>query len=257
MDVDNFGDAAGPSSRPFQRAAFDVSRNPNESHNRQPNEQHFEIFAWYPHYQRCLRYFLDHAQHTQQVQTLAAFVNISLPCQRRPPIVSSRPPSPHSPGLPLGMGMGVPPQMSHPNPNSAFPNLNLPNSPPLAVSLIPYIRRLVATGFDAPNILRGFFGDNWQEGIGPMHEVERRNYLFATKSGSWLEVKAEYDISPHESVPFLKPLQHATEAEISSADKQWSDWLAMQDWMVGPRAPDAMDPSARAQEARIRREPQD
>src|SRR5271170_5565036 len=143
MDMD-FNDGAGPSSRPFQHAGFDASRHTNETHSRQSNEAHFEIFAWFPHYQRCVQYFLDHAQHTQQVQTLAAFVNISLPCQKWPPIASSRPPPPHSPGLPLGIGMGMQPQMGHPN--SAFPNLNLPTSPPPAVSLIPYIRRLVATG---------------------------------------------------------------------------------------------------------------
>jgi len=152
------------------------------------------------------------------------------------------------------MGMGMQPQTGHPN--SPFPSMNTQGPPP-AVSLIPYIRRLVATGFDAPNILHGFFGDDWHKGVGSTREVERRNYLFATKSGSWLEVKAEYDLSPHETVPFLKPLQHATEEEISSADQQWSDWLAMQDWMVGPRAPDVIDQSACVQSPQIKREPRD
>ncbi len=251
MDVD-FNDAAGPSSRPLQHPGFDASRNMNETQSRQSNEAHFEIFAWFPHYQRCVRYFLDHAQHTQQVQTLAAFVNISLPCQKRPPIMSSKQQPQLSPTL--SMGTGMPPQMGHPS--GPFPSMNT-HGPPPAVSLIPYIRRLVATGFDAPNILHGFFGDDWKEGVGSMHEVERRNYLFATKSGSWLDVKSEYDLSPHETVPFLKPLQYATEEEISSADKQWSDWLAMQDWMVGPRALDAVDPSARVRSPQIKREPRD
>jgi hypothetical protein len=152
------------------------------------------------------------------------------------------------------MAMGMAPQMGHLN--SPLPSMNTHGLSP-TVSLIPYIRRLVATGFDAPNIMHGFFGDGWEGGVGSMREVERRNYLFATKSGSWLEVKAEYDHSPHETVPFLKPLQHATEEEISSADRQWSDWLAMQDWMVGPRAPDAMDQSARVQSPQIKGEPRD
>ena len=251
MDVD-FNDGAGPSSRPFQHASFDASRNTNEPHSQQSSEAHFEIFAWYPHYQRCLRYFLDHAQHTLQVQALAAFVNISLPCQKRPPIISSKQQPQLSPTLPMGMGML--PQIGHPN--IPYPSMNT-HGPPPAISLIPYIRRLVATGFDAPNIVYGFFGDDWMEGVGSMREVERRNYLFATKSGSWLDVKAEYDLSPHETIPFLKPLQHTTEEEISSADRQWSDWLAMQDWMVGPRAPDAVDQSAPVQSPKIKREPRD
>jgi hypothetical protein len=99
----------------------------------------------------------------------------------------------------------------------------------------------VATGFDNQGVLHGFFGDSWKAGIGPLHQVERRNYLFAAKSSSWLEVKAEYDISPDEKIPFLKPLQRVTEIEISAAEREWSEWLAMQDWMVGPRAPEVMD----------------
>ncbi|KAL2160639.1 hypothetical protein VTH06DRAFT_1327, partial [Thermothelomyces fergusii] len=92
---------------------------------------------------------------------------------------------------------------------------------------------------------------------------ERRNYLFAAKSGSWLEVKRAYDVahgpasptaaaaaaaaasaavppaapvsSPawpaeDESVPFLRPLRNVTEAEIVAAEAGWSEWLAMQDW---------------------------
>ena len=90
-----------------------------------------------------------------------------------------------------------------------------------------------------------------------MHEVERRNYLFAAKSGSWSEVKAQYDLPEYQTVPFLKPLANATEGEIAMADKQWSDWLAMQDWMVGPRAPDTMDESTQVRSTVIKREPRD
>ncbi len=105
------------------------------------------------------------------------------------------------------------------------------------VALVPYIRRLVATGFDTPAVLHGFFGDDWSEGIGQIHEMERRNFLFAAKSENWVKVKSSYDIKDGQTVPFLRPLQGATEQEIQSAESSWSEWLAMQDWMLGPRAP--------------------
>jgi hypothetical protein len=106
------------------------------------------------------------------------------------------------------------------------------------VTLNPYIRRLVATGFDFPAVLHGFFGDDWAAGLGHLHEVERRNYLFAAKSASWLDVKSHYDMGDEQSIPFLRPLQNVTEKEIVNAESSWSEWLAMQDWMVGPRSID-------------------
>jgi hypothetical protein len=106
-----------------------------------------------------------------------------------------------------------------------------------AVTVVPYIRRLVATGFDSPAVLHGFFGDDWAEGIGPFHETERRNYLFAAKSDNWLRVKTNYDMDNGQTIPFLRPLQNVTEKEIQDAETYWSEWLAMQDWMLGPRAP--------------------
>ena len=45
---------------------------------------------------------------------------------------------------------------------------------------------------------------------------------------------------PLESVPFLRPLQGVSDVEIGAAERTWSEWLAMEDWMVGPRAPDMM-----------------
>lgn len=96
---------------------------------------------------------------------------------------------------------------------------------------------------DFPGVLHGFFGDDWAAGIGPLHEQERRNYLFAAKSGGWDAVKKEYDIHPLETVPFLRPLQGPVDAEIEAAERSWSEWLAMEDWMVGPRAPDMLDDS--------------
>lgn len=108
-------------------------------------------------------------------------------------------------------------------------------------TLTPYIRRLVAMGLDSEGMLHGFFGDDWKLGVGPFHEVERRNYLFASKSANWLRVKASYDMDGGQYIPYIKPLQNTTEAEIKSADNSWSEWLLMQDWMVGPRAPTDME----------------
>ena len=113
--------------------------------------------------------------------------------------------------------------------------------PPSFVSLIPYLRRLVVTGLDFPGVLHGFFGDDWALGVGPLHEQERRNYLFAAKSGGWASVKKDYDMLPLDTVPFMRPLQAPAIAEIEAAEKSWSEWLAMEDWMVGPRAPDSME----------------
>jgi hypothetical protein len=106
------------------------------------------------------------------------------------------------------------------------------------VSLFPYIRRLVATGFDTTGVLHGFFGDDWKRGISELQEVERRNFLFTAKSVGWAKVKYQYDIAPDQLIPFLRPLQGANDDEIESAEKNWSKWLAMEDWMVGPRDPD-------------------
>lgn len=104
-------------------------------------------------------------------------------------------------------------------------------------TLLPYIRRLVATGYDFPAVMHGFFGDDWEAGVGPLHDQERRNYLFAAKSDNWLHVKAAYDMGEDEKIPFLRPLQNVSEKEICAAEAGWSEWLAMQDWMLGPRAP--------------------
>lgn len=99
------------------------------------------------------------------------------------------------------------------------------------------MRRLVATGFDVAAILHGWFGDEWGSGVGPLHEQERRNYLFAAKSGGWASVKKEYDVVVDEAVPYLMPLSEVDNAEIEGAERLWSRWLAMEDWMLGARAP--------------------
>jgi hypothetical protein len=212
----------------------------------------FDIFEWHIHFQSCVRYFLDHAQYNSPVQALAAFVNIRLPFQKPNPVLSSRsagsPPPPPGVGTTAaaaggvvgggggGFGGGQASSSGGPPPHHPPPAHQLP---PPHVTVLPYIRRLVATGFDYPAVLHGFFGDDWLTGVGPLHEQERRNYLFAAKSDTWLTVKAAYDMGEEQSIPFLRPLQNVTEKEIVGAEASWSEWLAMQDWMLGPREPEA------------------
>ncbi|MBE3047314.1 hypothetical protein IMZ48_33300 [Candidatus Bathyarchaeota archaeon] len=155
------------------------------------------------------------------MQAIAAFINIQLPFQSQHPVLSSttlvkttlttpNPPPAPAPHLPSGSAMPA----RHPVVAAS-------------VTLVPYVRRLVATGFDFPSVLHGFFGRDWLEGVGPLHDTERRNYLFAAKSDNWLKVKASYDMEEGQFVPFLKPLQKVTEEEIQTAEATWSEWLAM------------------------------
>jgi hypothetical protein len=172
-------------------------------------------------------YFLDHAQYNGPVQALAAHLNIQLPFQRaHQPVLSSR-----SASSPSGAGAAAlnNKALTSANAGGVYPN----------ATLLPYIRRLVATGYDFESVLHSFFGDDWEKGVGPLHEVERKNYLFAAKSDTWLTVKAAYDMGEDQMVPFLRPLQNISEKEICAAEASWSEWLAMQDWMLGPRAPGA------------------
>ncbi|KAH7125392.1 hypothetical protein B0J11DRAFT_305220 [Dendryphion nanum] len=204
----------------------------------------FDVFEWHVAYQSCQRYFLDHAQHDNNVQAVAALVNIQLPFQwTTNPIANSAGPLPHASA---GGAYNLP------WPRNAPVTNNRGQPAPVWVSLVPFIRRLVITGMDREGVMHGFFGDDWRKGVGPVHECERRNYLFAAKSGGWSKVKIQYDMSPHESVPFLKPLQDVQMPEIEAAEKTWSQWLAMEDWMVGPRAPDAEDHQPRGEAGRRR-----
>ncbi|KAJ8117093.1 hypothetical protein ONZ43_g4289 [Nemania bipapillata] len=194
-------------------------------------DSQFDILQWYPQFQSCVRFFLDHAQYEASVQAMAAFINIRLPFQKsQSPVTSSRPP-------------GSPSTIPSPSLTAApAGKFAIPSQACLPISLTPYIRRLVATGFDFPGMLHGFFGDDWASGIGNLHEEERRNYLFAAKASNWLHVKSQYDMPDGQSIPFLRPLQNATEEEIVGAEKNWSQWLAMQDWMIGPRNPEDIPP---------------
>lgn len=218
----------------FPHAAFaglssPASSSPSEPPPHRADDPQFDIFDWYPKYQSCQRYFLDHAQHSAPVHAVAAFLNINLPFQRLPPTPSFAPTPAHS-------SASTTTPYTRPPRNTPSP----PFPPGAAVSLVPYLRRLVVTGLDFPGILHGFFGDDWPAGVGPLHEQERRNYLFAAKSGGWASVKKDYDMLPMETVPFLRPLQSPVDREILAAEKSWSEWLAMEDWMVGSRAPEEM-----------------
>ncbi|KAI5784710.1 hypothetical protein EDC01DRAFT_618586 [Geopyxis carbonaria] len=187
----------------------------------------FDIIQWYPQYQSCLRYFVEVSQHSYACQALAAFINIKLPFQRAGFQPTSSPTRPN------------PPPIFRPGyPTSASPQQQSQQLSSYGwVSLHPYIRRLVASGFDVPAILHGWFGDDWVNGIGPLHEQERRNYLFAAKSGGWAAVKRDYDHVVEEAIPYLKPLSRVDDGEIQAAEGTWSRWLAMEDWMLGNRAP--------------------
>ncbi|KAI9848197.1 MAG: hypothetical protein M1837_000871 [Sclerophora amabilis] len=221
----DFSNSHGGPSNQFQQASFAGLNATNRNNPNRADDPQFDIFEWHPQYKSCQKYFLDHAQHEVAIQAVAAFINITLPLHRDSnPILSfsvSRSPF-------AGPSLNRVPHLG-PSPQTNW------------ISLVPYLRRLIATGLDIPGVLHGFFGDDWAKGVGPIHEQERRNYLFAAKSGGWASVKKDYDMSPHETVPFLRPLQNALDTEIEAAEKTWSEWLAMEDWMVGPRAPEDME----------------
>lgn len=184
--------------------------------------QHFytskqDPIEWHCHYRTCVRYFLENGQHSAYVQSLAAFLNICLPFQKSAdPVSGSSDQQPRDSGSDYG---------STASGRSSF------------FSLIPYVRRLIVTGTDTPSVFYEFFGGDWLAGIGPIHRQERINYLFTAKSSGWAATKREYDILPDQQVPFLRPIRDPQEEEISAAEARWSEWLAMEDWMVGPRSP--------------------
>ncbi|KAJ5153034.1 uncharacterized protein N7482_009512 [Penicillium canariense] len=166
---------------------------------------HLDTTGWYPHYTECVHYFVEIGQHNPTVQSLAAFINIRLPAQR-----------PEAPTT----------NMSPVNAQSA----------PF-ISLRPYVRRLIITAQDSPSTMQAFFGTDWPAGVGCIHKQERANYLFTAKSSGWAKTKAAYDLLPDEQAPFLRPLRDPSEEEIRTAEARWSEWLAMEDWMVGARSP--------------------
>jgi hypothetical protein len=206
---------------------------------------------WHPAYQSCQRYFVNQAQHSPLVQAVAAFVNIRLPFQWADRPLShlptdkdpSGPPSPAAgPEATLG-AEAAPGAAAGPPPPAGAPR----QGPPF-LSLIPYIRRLVVTGNDTDVILACFFGQDWARGVGPTARMERRNYMFVAKSAGWSNVKLHYDggggrgggaggAGGDEALPYMTPLANVQLGEIKGSERAWSDWLAMEDWMLGPRMP--------------------
>nr|POE52030.1 hypothetical protein CFP56_52411 [Quercus suber] len=197
----------------------------------------FDILEWHPAYQSCQRFFLDHAQHEPATQAVCALINIRLPCQWLDnPIYSSTPVQQNS-----NQTYNFNYRGNNNNLPSPVRGVNGQSANPVFVSLVPYIRRLIVTAFDRPPILHGFFGDDYTRGVLPHVDCERRNYLFAAKHGGWRSCKKQYDTGSgrggDESVPFMKPLEEAKMLELTKAEQAWSSWLAMEDWMVGPRTP--------------------
>src|ERR1700761_2462005 len=203
---------AGPST---QRASMPSIQRATEEQPPPPmtGDPNFDILDWHPAYQSCQRFFLDHAQHEQATQALCALINIRLPFQYLSnPISFSTPaqsPPPAGPSNPSSsFNFPRPGNTNLPSPNRSRGNSE--QATPAFVSLVPYIRRLVVTGFDKAAILHGLFGDDYKRGVLPHVDCERRNYLFAAKHGGWRSCKKQYDIGSgmggDESVPFMKPL---------------------------------------------------
>lgn len=226
--------------RPFMPSMESSYREPEQQLPPLTGDPVFDILEWHPAYQSCQRYFLDHAQHEPGTQALCALINIRLPFQYLGNPLSTSTPSSNGPANPYSSTYTRGGSSSLSPNRTRDSNGNYP-SPPTFVSLIPYIRRLVVTGFDKPPILHGFFGDDYVRGTLPHLDCERRNYLFAAKHGGWRSCKKQYDsgsgMGGDESLPFMKPLDGAKMDELTAAEKAWSGWLAMEDWMVGPRAP--------------------
>jgi len=99
----------------------------------QTSAARFDIFEWYPQYQSCQQYFLDHAQHSVPVQALAAFLNIRLPFQRQPNPTFNYPGTGIPGQGPTGFGRSQPFRV-HSLPS---PSLTPPSALDPCVSLIP------------------------------------------------------------------------------------------------------------------------
>lgn len=257
---------AGPSTLPrphfsIQRPFMPTAQDQPEPYGQPPpltGDPAFDILDWHPAYQSCQRFFLDHAQHEQATQALCALVNIRLPFQYlNHPITSSEPSTASQTPAHSSAAAHTFPFPRHANNSASLSpdyrrNGSQQSNIPTFVSLIPYIRRLVVTGFDKPPILHGFFGDDYSRGILPHLDCERRNYLFAAKAGGWRSCKKQYDVGSgmggDESVPFFKPMDQAKMEELTAAEKAWSSWLAMEDWMIGPLAPSNREEGTRGQE---------
>ncbi|PVH71309.1 hypothetical protein DL98DRAFT_660704 [Cadophora sp. DSE1049] len=175
--------------------------------------------------------------HTMPVQMLAGLINMRLPSQKQPLSVDGSSASfSHCAGPDL-------PHLRLPDPVAQKPA----PPPPVYVSLLPYIRRLIVTGYDTPGVPYGSFRDDWQARILPLYEVERRNFMFAAQSTNWLAVKQAYDLGPNNPVLYLSPPKDASEEVTQMAETGWCKCLAMEDWVLGylrmsdPQAAEAQD----------------
>ena len=119
----------GP-QQPFSQGTFaGLTGARTENSQQAGGEPEFDIFEWYPQYQSCQRYFLDHAQHSVPVQALAAFLNIRLPFQRLPHPTHAY----SAPGTPSQGAAG----RSQPFRVHSPPSPSLPSNADPCVTLIP------------------------------------------------------------------------------------------------------------------------
>lgn len=220
------------------------SRRPPPRQQAEPTYNHpamggdgFDIFEWHAAYLSCQRFFLDHGQYEPGSQAVTALLNILLPHQLPKPITSWADPELTSPSARFASTY-VPPGATAPRPEP----VPLPGPPkmPNFISLIPYVRRFVITGFDNDAILHGFFGDDYKKAIMPLRECERRNYLFVAKSGGWEKAKAQYDMDPSQSVPWMRAPKDIQDLELENAEKTWNAWHALEDWTASSRMPDGV-----------------
>ncbi|KAK8106710.1 hypothetical protein PG999_010069 [Apiospora kogelbergensis] len=94
------------------------------------NGNQFDLLEWYPHFQSCVKYFLEHAQHSPPIQAVAAFSNIQLPFQKAQHLLltSRTGGSPSTMPSPTSRATGKLPM-----------HMQSPNQTPAVLTLNPYI----------------------------------------------------------------------------------------------------------------------
>ncbi|KAL9081640.1 MAG: hypothetical protein Q9159_007179 [Coniocarpon cinnabarinum] len=251
---------------PVQTSAPPSNTSPTAHTGVGPPSSNFDVIDWSRAYASCQRYFLDHGQHEAGTQAMAALINILLPFQwRQSPIFSScasqntsqhpyqtatpphttDPAHHHTDAAPNRAQTSTPTEPQDglpyyfPPTSQASTNSSAPPLPQTSfVSLIPYIRRMLITGYAVAPALYGVFGSDYNAGILPLVEVERRNYLFTAKSVGWAGTKREYDMPDGQAVPFLRPLEDVKGPEVGNAEREWGRWMrGMEDWEVEERGP--------------------
>lgn len=116
-----------PAEAPYTLGMGQTQEVPSQAERNISIERPMQIdsIEWHPYYMACLLHLLNVSQHSFPVQSMSAFINTHLPCQRRqdPNVRSS----------------------------SSSGNTTLP-----FVSHRHYIRRLIITGHDTPSVLTLF-----------------------------------------------------------------------------------------------------